>query len=485
MAHSFMTPGARRARFALAAGLACVPVATALGANVPLTDPIPAPIPAGDVTVRLVQLADGLVSPVTGTFAPGDSKHLYVLDQPGRVWAVNLPDGDDEDDALLAPGKTLVADLTTRVVKTGLFGIGYDERGLLGLAFHPDYRRNGLLYTFTNEPVKGVADFTTLPPGTAADDQVVVTEWRSGRGDDDARAALPTFDPARSRTLLRVDKPQFNHNGGTVAFGPDKMLYISLGDGGAADDQGTGHLTGGNGQRLDAALGKILRIDPLGRTSANGQYGVPKSNPFFGKSGIPEIWAYGVRNPFRISFDSKTGALYAADVGQNSIEEVDVVRPGRNYGWPIKEGTFLFDNNGAGPGFVFANSLGQPPELTDPIAEYDHTDGAGSVRVAIIGGYVYRGERVQALRGRYVFGDYSGPIGRGGNGHVYYLDATGAIRELKFEGRTTLGEAVLGFATDGRGEMYLLTNATGLLTGTTGKVYRIEPVAAPEDDHDD
>jgi glucose/arabinose dehydrogenase len=475
----------RACAVALAASLAALP---AHGANTPIADPMPAPIPAGDVTVRLVQVADGLVSPVTGTSAPGDSKHLFVLDQPGRVWAIDVARDDDDGAPAVAPAKTLVADLTSRIVKTGLFPpLNYDERGLLGLAFHPDYRRNGLLYTFSNEPVKGIADFTTVPVGATADDQIVITEWQTDRGDGDhdARPALPVFDAARSRTLLRIDKPQFNHNGGTVAFGPDRMLYVSVGDGGAADDQGPGHLTGGNGQRLDTVLGKILRIDPLARTSANGQYGVPKSNPFVGKPGTPEIWAYGFRNPFRISFDSKTGTLYAADVGQNSIEELDVVKPGRNYGWPVKEGTFLFDANGAGNGFVYANSPGQPPELVDPIAQYDHNDGAAITRVAIVGGYVYRSERIKALRGHYVFGDYSGPIGRGGAGHVYYLDDAGAIRELKFDGRTALGEAVLGFALDRRGELYLMTNATGTLNGTTGRVYRIEPLAAAEDDHDD
>ena len=204
----------------------------------------------------------------------------------------------------------------------------------------------------------------------------MVSEWAVR--DPDAKQI--TVDPASRRVLMRVDKPQFNHNGGELAFGRDKMLYISLGDGGNADDEGPGHVPGGNAQSLadGNVLGKVLRIDPHGSNSANGQYGIPEDNPFVGAPGADEIWAYGFRNPYRFSFDRKSGRLLVADVGQNDIEEVDDVQAGGNYGWAVKEGTFLFEPGGPTvDGSVTANSPGVPAGLSDPIAEYDHTAPGG------------------------------------------------------------------------------------------------------------
>ena len=275
----------------------------------------------------------------------------------------------------------------------------YDERGLLGVAFDPKFKHNGLLYTFTSEDPTDPPDFTTQPGEAPGGGQAVVTEWMV----ENPHAKQIVVDPASRRVLMRVDKPQFNHNGGELAFGPDKMLYISLGDGGNADDEGPGHVPGGNAQSLAAGnvLGKVLRIDPHGSNSANGQYGIPAGNPFVGAPGADEIWAYGFRNPYRFSFDRKSGRLLVADVGQNDIEEVDDVQAGGNYGWPVKEGTFLFDQGDvADPndGSVTANSPGAPAGLSDPIAQYDHT-APGGVRctpatapsacqgIAAVGGY--------------------------------------------------------------------------------------------------
>ncbi|MEO7746528.1 MAG: PQQ-dependent sugar dehydrogenase, partial [Actinomycetota bacterium] len=234
-------------------------------------------------------------------------------------------------------------------------------------------------------------------------------------------------------------------------------------------------------------LGKILRIDPHGHNSANGRYGVPADNPFVGRPGADEIWAYGFRNPFRFSFDARTGELVAGDVGQNDIEEVDVVRPGRNYGWPVKEGTFLFDDNGAGNGFVTAASPGVPAGLVDPVLEYDHTS-PGGVRcgggapasacqgIAVVGGYVYRGHEVEGLRGAYVFGDYSRafarPLGR------LFVGRDGE-HGARLSALSDPGIAVFGFAQDARRELYVLGNTTGVLAGSTGVVKRI---AAVDDD---
>lgn len=453
--------------------------------GVGLPDPIPAGIPASGTTVGLKVVADRLVSPTRGVPAPDREHGLVVIDQGGKIWSVDT--GDDRAARPNAP--RLVADLSNLAVSNlgkVIPGLAYDERGLLGIAFGPNRGKARFVYTFGNENASQPADFSTLPAGVKADSQLVLRQWRLSRHQ-------LTIDPASSRVLLRIDKPQFNHNGGDLALGRDGLLYLSVGDGGAADDQGPGHVAGGNGQSLAPGnvLGKILRIDPRGHNSANGQYGIPADNPFVGRDGADEIWAYGFRNPYRMSLDRRTGALVAGDVGQNDIEEVDVVRPGQNYGWPIKEGTFTFDNNGAGAGFVTADSPGVPAGLTDPVAEYDHT-APGGVRcpsggpascegIAIVGGFVYRGHDIDALKGDYVFGDYSRafaqPLGR------LFVARGGQVQSLAIQGRDNLGLAVTGWAQDRRGELYVLGNTTGVLSGTTGQVVRL--TASGERDDDD
>ena len=455
--------------------------------HTPLADPIPAPIPQSQVRVAVDTVLSGLVSPVAGAVAPGDRRHLYVADQTGQLWRVRISDRaedgiEDETDNDSGPGGVsrrpeLFLDVSQLLVPLGLGPTKYDERGLLGIAFHPQFRFNGLFYTFTSQPLKGRADFSTMPQGVAPNCQSVITEWRVQRP---GRPNSPV-DLRSARELLRIDKPQFNHNGGTLAFGPDQMLYVSLGDGGGADDEDVGHAPGGNGQSLAPGnvLGKILRIDPLGRDSANGKYGVPPDNPFVGKPGADEIFAYGFRNPFRMSFDP-VGRLIVGDVGQNSIEEVDIVTAGANYGWRIKEGSFLFDTGGpnttpdAGAGFVYADSPGMPPNLVDPIAQYDHTDAPGQAdtRVAVIGGYVYRGDRLRQLRGQYLFGDYSGEGGTSPQGHLFVLGRNNRIENLVPTNLNPFTPAVLGFAQDYRGELYLLANGTGTLLGKTGVVMK-------------
>lgn len=451
----------------------------ALAQHVPLPDPIPGTIPSSPVRIALETVMTGLVSPVTGTVAPGDRTHLYVADQGGQVWRVPIANREDDeggpDDRSTNRRPELFLDVADRLVALGLGPGKYDERGLLGIAFHPQFRFNGLFYTFTSERVTRPADFSTLPAGVAPNCQSVVTEWRVQRP---GRRNSPV-DPGSARELLRIDKPQFNHNGGALVFGPDQMLYVALGDGGGADDEGVGHAPEGNAQSLAPGnvLGKILRIDPLGRNAANGNYGIPPDNPFVGKPGADEIFAYGFRNPFRMAFDG--GRLIAGDVGQNVIEEVDVVTAGANYGWHVKEGTFLFDTGTSGgpnaPGFVYADSPGLPGGLTDPIAQYDHVDAAGqpAARTAVIGGYVYRGHNVRDLRGQYVFGDYAGSGGAGPRGHLFVLGRNNRVENLAVAGRNPFDLAVLGFARDDRDELYVLANATGTLLGKTGVVMKI------------
>lgn len=332
----------------------------------PFDDTIFAPIERFGPLIALEPVVAGFTAPNKGVVAPGEPGRLYIVDQPGVIWALDL--------------ETKVA---TRFFDLGAGGLGlpvalgflgpntFDERGLLGLAFHPDYPRNGKLYTYTSEPSSGAPTFpTTLPVGTPADHQNVVSEWIAVAPGDPSEGV----SPAR-RVLLRVDWPQFNHDGGDLDFGPDGKLYISMGDGGGADDGDDGPIVGhgrnGNAQDLTNPLGKVLRIDVNGRDSSNGEYGIPRDNPFAGAAGgvLPEIYAFGFRNPFRMSFDAKLGTLLVGDVGQNDIEEVDVVVSGGNYGWRIKEGTLFFDPNGLGSGFATPTPPGPvPPGLIDPIA---------------------------------------------------------------------------------------------------------------------
>ncbi|HEX6254647.1 MAG TPA: PQQ-dependent sugar dehydrogenase [Euzebyales bacterium] len=432
-------------------------LATALPAAAQgLEDPIPRTITPGGVHVTLDTVADGLVAPVWATAAPGLDGHMFIVDQAGQLYALDLATND----------LTLVADVSGLLVSLGAFGPGtFDERGFLGVAFHPDYAANGLLYTYTSQPVAGAPDFSTMPVGVAPNHQAVVTEWQS----TDPSDATAPVDITSARELLRIDEPQFNHNAGALEFDASGNLLIALGDGGAADDQGVGHVPGGNGQNPTNPLGTILRIDPLGDDSANGAYGIPPDNPFVGDDGaLEEILAYGFRNPFRIAVDDETGALWVADVGQNDIEEINVVEPGGNFGWRIKEGSFLFDANGDDPGFVTERSPGEPAGLIDPVAEYDHDEG-----IAVVGGFVYRGDAIPQLRGRYVFGDFLDPDT--GQGRLLYLAPNKRIAEFRLEGQDSLGAFVLGFGQDADGEIYVLTNETSTPFGTTGAVQRLAP----------
>ena len=297
-------------------------------------------------------------------------------------------------------------------------------------------------------------------------------------------------DPDSTRVLLRIDQPQFNHDGGALNFGPDGMLYISLGDGGAGDDQESGldpfgvpnigHGCGGNGRDPSTILGSVIRIDPLGSNSANGQYGIPDDNPFVGVEGfVDEAFAFGFRNPFRFSFDSLTGDLFLADVGQNDIEEIDIVVSGGNYGWNHKEGSFTFITNGADAGYATDTSQAAPPDLIDPIAEYDHDDG-----IAVIGGFVYRGTEIPALTGRYVFGEFARTFFN--DGRLFYLNESNELLEFRIiGGGGVLGRSLLGFGQDAAGEVYAMANGTGVPFGDTGVVLRIvSPVVIADLDGD-
>jgi glucose/arabinose dehydrogenase len=423
------------------------------------------------------------------------------VNQSGQLTAVEIATG----------AKTEFLNVSSRLVPVGILGPGtFDERGFLGLAFHPNYATNGKFYTYTSEPYAGVPPTfpTTLPAGTDPNHQDIVAEWHANTVGNPAAGATLT------RIIERIDHPQFNHNAGDITFGPDGKLYIPDGDGGGADDQDgdqsinpppgmVGHQGDGNGQKLNTVLGKIQRIDVDGNNSANGQYGIPSDNPFVNTPGArKEIWAYGLRNPYRMSFDTATGKLIAGDVGQNDLEELDVIVAGGNYGWPLKEGTKCFDPAGTNVQPIEGVATNGPcphalpPTLIDPIAQYD-TDTEG---VSIIAGFVYHGNNFATLRDRYVFGEFSRifnfPSGPDNYGRLLYLqdknlgpglhtikEFQGLAAEAARLGLTDTSRppaefaqtiSVQGWGQDTNGEIYVLGSRIGRPVGTGGFILRLD-----------
>ena len=334
--------------------------------------------------LRLETVVSGLASPVYVISPPADPR-LFVVEQPGRIRIVRA--------GRLLPEPFL--DIRDRVRSGG-------EQGLLSVAFHPRYRENGFFYV----------DYTDRNGDTH------IERYRVTRDPDRA-------DPASATLLLKIDQPYANHNGGLVLFGLDSMLYVGMGDGGSGGDP---H---GYGQNLSSRLGKLLRLDVI----HGDPYSVPRDNPFRQREGAaPEIWAYGLRNPWRFAFDRVTGLLYIADVGQDKWEEIDAApasSAGLNYGWNLMEGSHPFRAPGAVRGLAL------------PIEEYDHGQGC-----SITGGFVYRGRALPDLAGRYFFADY----------------CTGWVRSMRYEnGKVSerrewlhAGE-VSSFGEDAAGELYVVT----------------------------
>ena len=415
-----------------------------------IDNPIPDKIPAHSSNLALVKVAEGFTGPLDGEIAPiegveGFNSIMFIADQVGIIWRVNLITG----------AKSKFIDLRSRIVRLGAFSPGgYDERGLLGIAFHPSYQENGLLYVFTSEPVSGDADFSTLTSSDKANHQSLILELAIENPTKPVDKAVIKS----TRELLRIDQPQYNHNGGSLAFDSNGLLYIGIGDGGKSDDQGPGHGEKGNSGDLSNPLGAILRIDPLGRDSTNKQYGIPANNPFVGsKDALSEIYAYGLRNPWKISFDNN-GNLYAADVGQNHVEEINIINKGGHYGWPIREGRFWFDNNGSGRGFVSTKAPDSAKGgYIDPVLQYDHDEG-----VSITGGYVYHGNEIKSLKGRYVFADFRGRIFIGDIDKQHISVSNISPEVLPFS-----------FALDHHGEIYLMGNADANTRGQSGELYKI------------
>ncbi|MFQ6023568.1 MAG: PQQ-dependent sugar dehydrogenase [Acidiferrobacterales bacterium] len=297
--------------------------------------------------IALDRVVVGLRNPVHVTHAGDGSGRLFVVEQRGVIRIV--------EDGTLRSHPFL--DIRDRVSSGG-------EKGLLSVAFHPRYKQNGLFYV----------DYTTREHGL----HTIVAEFR--------RAAYQQASPLSERIILKIRQPFANHNGGQLAFGPDGYLYIGMGDGGAANDPRE------NGQRTETLLGALLRID-VDQHTAGRSYGIPSDNPFIGRANYrEEIWAYGLRNPWRFSFDAGSGRLYVADVGQNRYEEIDVIEKGGNYGWNIMEGNICT------PG---VSRRCNKSDLTLPIFTYPQPQG-----FSITGGFVYRGSTNPGLCGVYIYGDY-------------------------------------------------------------------------------
>ena len=414
------------------------------GTRVPKPTETDGPRPElADARVALDPVASGFAAPLDFV-APAGTDRRFVVDRDGRIW--ELTDEGRRERPFL--------DISDRVV------LG-SERGLLGVAAHPDFADNGRLYVrYSAAPRAGT-------PGNYSH-TAVLAEFTV---DPDARTAAAD----RERTVLEVPQPQGNHNAGAVAFGPDGYLYVPFGDGGAANDVGTGHVgdwydavDGGNGQDVtENLLGSVLRIDVDGRGGVDGAdgdkpYAVPSDNPLVGREGLDEQYAWGFRNPWRLSFFGED--LYVADVGQGAWEELNLVERGGNYGWNVREGAHCFRRDSC----PTTTPDGTP--LVDPVAEYSH-DGGGISGVSIIGGFVVNTETLPDLRGAYVFADYLA------RGRLFAVD-TGArppwdIAPVSVVGDTDLGQYVLGFGRDQDGDLYVLTTGRTGGEGDSGRVARL------------
>ena len=419
----------------------------------------PAAIASGP-TVALRLVADGLDQPLA--YVPLPEGGALVIEQTGSILAFDAA-GKRRDSEVL--------DLRSRMctLNQGAF----DERGLLSLVLHPEFARNRRLFVTYSAPLRPGA-----PEGFNS--TLRLSEFRLPKG------TPPRIDPASEIVRMEIDKPYGNHNGARLAFGPDRQLYMAVGDGGNANDEGK-RPEGGNAQRLDTLLGKILRLDV---STATG-YRVPADNPFVKTEGAkPEIWAFGLRNAWGISFDrGGRHELFAADVGQNLYEEVNVIRRGGNYGWARREGFHPFDPKSpntlpAGEG-LHTGSHGEP--LLDPILEYRHP-GAKSrpdaVGVSIVGGYVYRGRAVPALRGGYVFADWTKNWGLPQG--TLLIGQPGMTPESRWKvSRLTISDPaaraiyICALSEDSDGELHVLTaGASGLIPGK-GRLWKLSPVPTP------
>ena len=351
--------------------------------------------------------------PVDLQCARDGSDVLYVVEQDGIIRAVHNRHG--------AASAAVFLDLRSRVNRNG------NEMGMLGLAFHPDFKSHPEFFV----------DYTA-----SRGSQRITRVARFALGRAATSGAVTAADPTSEQTVIEIDQPYANHNGGQVAFGPDGMLYIALGDGGSAGDPQ------GNAQNPRALLGKLLRLDV-----SKPPYAIPPDNPFASdaEKGRGEIFALGLRNPWRFSFDRVTGELWAGDVGQNTYEEVDRIEKGKNYGWDCREGMHPYQ-----PESEQCDACKTARGLVDPVWEYGRSEG-----ICVTGGYVYRGRALPELAGWYVYGDY-------GSGAVWALHVVNGKAENRLLVHTTL--LISSFGVDADGEIYLCAHDPS--DGPT-KIYRL------------
>lgn len=382
----------------------------------------------GAEPLATVRVADGLAYPVFATHAPGDTDRLFIVQKGGTIVILDLNTNQ------ILPAQFLnITSLVTGGSSTS------DERGLLGMAFHPNYAENGYFFVNYTGPSNG--------------DTVVVRYQVSENDPNRANASS-------AELIAQWNQPFVNHNGGWIGFGPDGYLYIATGDGGSGNDPGN------RAQDItNQLLGKMLRIDPSVDEVPSPPYTIPADNPFVGVTGDDEIWAYGLRNPWRPSFDRATGDLYIADVGQNQREEVNV-QPvesagGENYGWRCQEGNLCTGLSGC-----TCNS----PALTDPVHVYTHSSG-----FSITGGYVYRGCAIPSLDGTYFFADYV--LQRiwsfkwdGGSGTTDFVTRTSELSP-SIGGHTV--NQISSFGEDANGEIYIVDQGSG----SSGQVFKIIPAS--------
>jgi glucose/arabinose dehydrogenase len=428
---------------------------------------LPATIAETNATsnVGLKLLVDGLGAPETLVSIPDGTHRLLVAEQAGLVHVLDR-DGKKTERPFL--------DLREKIVPLGK---GMEERGLLGLALHPQFKSNHKLYVVYSAPRRASAP-------AQWDHTERLSEFKTSGLD------FTVADPASERVVLEIDEPDWNHNSGRIAFGPDGYLYWTVGDGGAFNDvgdaaRGRGHPPEGNGQKLDTHLGKVLRLD----VDHGAPYGIPKDNPFAdGKKGLPEIYAYGLRNPWGISFDrGGKHDLIVVDVGQDRWEEVNVIVNGGNYGWRMREGFEGFDPKDPLHAPTNAVSIGADgKKFVDPVLTYKTLRGRGTdpeaYGVTITGGYVYRGKAFPDLVGKYVFADWSRSMAiPDGTLLVATIPNEPGARwtaqplALKDFPNGRIKSYIWALGEDEEGELYVLGNGINSVVNNRGKVFKLVP----------
>lgn len=370
-------------------------------------------IKGSNLQIGFEEIIKNLNSPIAMVDASDEKSRFLIAEQGGTIRVF-------EDGKML---EKPFLNVKNKMIKLNEF---YDERGLLGLALHPNYTNNGLFYIYYSAPsnIKNNNCKNIIAEGKVSEDKNIASE--------------------ELRVILEIEKPESNHNGGQLAFGKDGYLYIAVGDGGGADDQ---HGADGNGQSLQTHLGKILRIDINTKP-----YSIPNDNPFLNGKGLPEIYAYGLRNPWRFSFDKETGKLFCADVGQNEYEEINIIENGDNCGWRIMEGLHCFNPSDG------CDKTG----LKMPVHEYSHDVGQSAT-----GGFVYRGSEIPTINGLYIYADWTGPL-------FYLYEENGLWKSGNVEVKNREEDLrILSFGEDKYGELYVLTSKEVSPSSFTGSVYKI------------